>query len=197
LQVINHLIDGKPLYKASPNVGGALVNPTLLVMHFTASGVGARGDADFLSNPNAKASAHVVVGETGDYYQIVPFNKKAWHAGVSSWKGKNNCNDYSIGIEVDNWGIVTKKPDGTFQSWTKAPVDASRVVHLKNKRGVDAYWQTYTDIQLAKVGEITKAILAAYPSIKEIVGHEDVAPGRKTDPGPAFPLARFQSLLTH
>lgn len=192
MTITNHIYGGS-LYKTSPNHGGALQSPTLLVMHFTASG-GGKQAADYLSNPAAKASAHIVVGESGDTYQIVPFNVKAWHAGVSTWRGRPNCNDYSIGIEIANWGGLAKRADG-FYSWTGVKIDPARVLHAKNKLGVDGYWETYPETQLKKVEDLTKEILAAYPSIREIVGHEDVAPVRKTDPGPAFPLDRYKALI--
>lgn len=194
MEIKNHLIP-QGLYQQSPNTSGPLVQPTLLVMHYTASGLGGEGDAKHMCNPAAKASAHVVVDAAGKMFQIVPFNKKAWHAGVSIWRGKKNCNDYSIGIEVDNWGILTKRGDGSFASWTGTPVPANQVIHAKNKRGIDGYWQAYPEAQLRAVQELTEAILEAYPSIREVVGHEDIAPGRKTDPGPAFPLQRYANLV--
>jgi N-acetylmuramoyl-L-alanine amidase CwlA len=87
--------------KPSPNHGGPLDGPTLLVMHYTVSGAGAKGVADYFTSPAANASAHIVVGRDGDIRQVVPFNVKAWHAGKSVWRGRSNCNDYSIGIEID------------------------------------------------------------------------------------------------
>ena len=118
MQIDNHKLN-PGWYKQSPNIGGALNNPTLLVMHFTASGgTGPTGDADYFLKPAAKASAHVVLGRDGEIRQVVPFNRKAWHAGKSIWRGKPNCNDFSIGIEIDNWGKLTKAQDGQTKSWT-------------------------------------------------------------------------------
>jgi N-acetylmuramoyl-L-alanine amidase len=194
MRVQNHkLVDH--WYKQSPNVGGALVNPTLLVIHFTASGgAGAKGDADYMSGKAAKVSAHVCVGRDGSVFQIVPFNQKAWHAGQSIWRGRRNCNDYAIGIEVDNWGKLVKGADGRLRSWTKEVIPPADGVFLKHKNETSAtWWELYSQPQMEALQEVAKAILAAYPSIKEIVGHDDIAPGRKVDPGPAFPMARFIS----
>src|SRR3990167_4747950 len=180
----------------SPNSGGALVKPTLLVIHYTASGgATGKGDADFFLRPQAKASAHFVVGRSGDIAQVVECNRRAWHAGVSSWKGRGNCNDFSIGIEVDNWGWLSKKASGTFTSYTGAVIPADEVVESrhKNKGCPYQYWEEYPYEQIQSVIALAKAILAAYPSITDIVGHEDIAPGRKIDPGPAFPWTHFSA----
>lgn len=195
MRIENHRL--VPGWKSlSPNHGGALAAPRLLVMHFTASGgSGPLGDADYFLKPAAKASAHVVVGRDGAIAQVVPFNVKAWHAGKSIWRGVPNCNDYSIGIEIDNWGKLVRTADGQVRSWTGEIVDAARSVHLVHKHeAAPAYWEQYGETQLRAVVELTRLLLDAYPSIEEIVGHDDIAPGRKVDPGPAFPMSRFASL---
>jgi N-acetylmuramoyl-L-alanine amidase len=196
VQIVNHKLN-PGWYKQSPNIGGALNNPTLLVMHFTASGgSGPGGDADYFLNPAAKASAHVVLGRDGMTKQVVPFNRKAWHAGKSIWRGKANCNDFSIGIEVDNWGKLVRSGDGQIRSWTGELVDGSRAASLVHKHETGAcLWEIYNENQLVALVDLTRLILGAYPSIKEIVGHDDIAPKRKVDPGPAFPMSRFASLV--
>lgn len=196
MQITNHKLDG--CWKGpSPNSGGALTNPTILVMHFTASGgAGPQGVRNYFLNPAAKAAAHVIVGRDGTVEQVVAFNVRGWHAGKSIWRGKPNCNDFSIGIEIDNWGALTKTEDGKFRSYTKAVVPPALVTQARHKfDGVMRYWEIYEEKQLDALTEVTRAILAAYPSIKEIVGHDDIAPGRKSDPGPAFPMSRFTSLV--
>lgn len=195
MQITNHRLN-PGWHGASPNVGGALAKPTLLVMHFTASGrPGPEGDANYFLRPEAKASAHIVVGRNGKVLQVVPFNVKAWHAGKSIWRGVPNCNDYSIGIEIDNWGKLTRTADGQVRSWTGEVIDPGRAVELTHKHeSRPCLWEQYSEAQLNAVVAVTRLILAAYPTIKEIVGHDDIAPGRKTDPGPAFPMSRFQGL---
>ena len=106
-----------------------------------------------------KVSAHFLIRRDGELIQFVPCEKRAWHAGVSSWRGRDRCNDFSIGIELE---------------------------------GTDA--TPFEDVQYARLVELTHALEARYP-IVDRVGHSDIAPGRKTDPGLCFDWARYRSLL--
>jgi AmpD protein len=98
-----------------------------------------------------KVSAHLLIRRDANIRQYVPFNQRAWHAGISSYQGRENCNDYSIGIELE--GSVK---------------------------------QDYTEQQYQRLAEVVRVLLANYPRLAKhhIVGHSDIAPGRKTDPGP-------------
>ncbi len=109
-----------------------------------------------------RVSAHVVIRRSGEIVQYVPFQQRAWHAGQSCFDGREQCNDFSIGIELE---------------------------------GCDD--QPYTDAQYRGLTETARAIMVAYPaiSVQRIVGHCDIAPGRKTDPGPAFVWQHFHDLL--
>jgi len=111
-----------------------------------------------------RVSAHALVRRDGEIVQYVPFPQRAWHAGQSSWAGRERCNDFSIGIEIE---------------------------------GTDA--SPYEPAQYAAVAQLIVELCRAYPSlsIDRVVGHSDVAPGRKTDPGIAFdwPLLRSQVRL--
>ena len=90
----------------SPNQGGPIV-PEYLVIHYTAGRSGASSARHFL-DPEAKASAHIVLDRSGKIWQLVPFRRKAWHAGISAWAGRHGLNGFSIGIEIDNAGKLTK-----------------------------------------------------------------------------------------
>ena len=150
----DHLLyrDGKPVnWRRSPNVG-RLITPTLIVIHYTGAN-GLEGALSWLCATKSKVSAHLVVAKDGEVYQLVPFNRAAWHAGRSSYNGRHGVNNFSIGIE--NVGLVDVWPD--------AQVEANRAV--------------------------IAALCEAY-AIEDVVGHEDVAPGRKTDPGPRYPWDR-------
>lgn len=185
-------------YIPSPAQSGTFrAPPTLLVMHYTASGGTAEGDANHFANqPRGGVSAHIILGRQGELFQSVPFTNVAHHAGQSSWRGQSRCNGFSIGIEIDNWGILTRREDGSYRSWTNTVVDPSNVIKATHKNGgPESYWETFPPEQIEVLAELTKAILKAYPSIKDIVGHDDIAPGRKVDPGPAFPMRRFENLL--
>ena len=109
-----------------------------------------------------KVSSHLLIERSGRIKQFVPFNMRAWHAGVSQFEKRDCCNDYSIGIELE----------GTDET-------------------------EYTDEQYDVLQQISKLLMATYPSIinKNIVGHCDIAPGRKTDPGKSFDWQRFKAKL--
>ncbi|MEL6950818.1 MAG: 1,6-anhydro-N-acetylmuramyl-L-alanine amidase AmpD [Pseudomonadota bacterium] len=108
-----------------------------------------------------EVSAHVLVRRDGSLVQFVPFGQRAWHAGQSVFRGRERCNDFSVGIELE---------------------------------GTDTL--AYSDAQYAVLAALIAALRAAYPTLTAapIVGHSDIAPGRKTDPGPAFDWARLDTL---
>jgi len=107
-----------------------------------------------------RVSAHLLIDRAGAVTQYVPFQQRAWHAGVSEYRGRPACNDFSIGIELEGADDVP-----------------------------------YTPEQYAALAAAIRALLVAYPSLDRdrIVGHSDVAPGRKTDPGLSFDWARLRA----
>ncbi len=109
-----------------------------------------------------RVSAHLLIRRDGTLLQYVPFTQRAWHAGVSCFEGRANCNDFSIGIELE---------------------------------GADA--TPYCDAQYQALVPVVRGLMRAYPRITRprIVGHCDIAPGRKTDPGPAFDWPRLRAQL--
>ncbi|OOF66970.1 1,6-anhydro-N-acetylmuramyl-L-alanine amidase AmpD [Rodentibacter sp. Ppn85] len=107
-----------------------------------------------------RVSAHCLIDRHGIITQYVNFNDRAWHAGISSFEGRERCNDFSIGIELEG----------------------------SNE-------QPFTDAQYESLQRLTKCIMAAYPNITQnrIVGHSDISPGRKIDPGQYFDWERYLS----
>ena len=107
-------------------------------------------------------SAHLLIERDGRVTQFVPFEQRAWHAGVSSYFGRENCNDFSIGIELEGTDDIP-----------------------------------YTDQQYQVLVSVSSAIMSHYPLItpQRVVGHCDIAPGRKTDPGDSFDWARYLQQL--
>lgn len=172
--------------RATPNVGGALVKPTLLVMHYTAGQSGS-GAISWLCDKRAKASAHLVVDMDGTVTQLAPFNRQTWHAGKSAWRGRSGCNAFSIGIEMVNPGWLKKRESGQYVDTNGKAVSPNLVEFLKGQ-----YWMAYPSAQIEAAVAVAQAIVEAY-GIKEIAGHSDIAPKRKIDPGPAFPMASFVS----
>lgn len=106
-----------------------------------------------------RVSAHFLIGRDGALTQFVSCARRAWHAGASSWRGREQCNDFSVGVELE---------------------------------GTDAL--PYEDAQYEVLARLTRALRHRYP-IEDLAGHQDIAPGRKTDPGPAFDWARFRHLV--
>lgn len=197
VKVLKHKlqVDGDAVpYVSSPNVGGAL-SPRFLLIHYTASGPAA-DIPNYFAKKSSKVSAHIVIDRTGRVTQCVPFNVVGWHAGKSSWQdAKGNqligLNSYAIGIEIENWGPLKRTASGTWVSWTKSEVDGNKVIEAKHKFGEpDCGWETFTEEQIESAVAVGKAICGAYP-IEQIIGHDDVSPGRKSDPGPAWNMQSY------
>jgi AmpD protein len=109
-----------------------------------------------------QVSAHFFIARTGTLMQFVSVLERAWHAGTSSFEGVDNCNNYSIGVELEGCDDIP-----------------------------------YTDAQYVALIDLTHKLQAMFPQItrQRIVGHEQIAPGRKTDPGPAFDWTRYLTAL--
>jgi len=165
-----------------------------IVLHYTA-GRSALSSAKYLVKPNVKASAHLVVGKEGEIYQLVPFDTISWHAGKSSYKGRSGFNKYSIGIELDNAGPLTKS--GTqYMTWFGESRQAEEVIEAKQRNEASPrFWERYTKAQIEAVEQVCEVLAEKYPAIDSILGHEEIAPGRKLDPGPAFPLDKLRNVL--
>lgn len=186
----------------SPNGGGPL-RARWLVMHYTADG--GNTAVDWFKDPASSASAHLVISREGRITQMMAFNRVANHAGKSEWKGVIGLNRHSIGIEMVNYGKLFRHPtrgwlryweqkDGTYK-WIGPAVPESELL-LDGERVINGQrlahaWQRYTDAQVAAAFDAARAIVAAY-GLEDVVGHEEISPGRKTDPGPAFGIAKFR-----
>lgn len=140
----------------------------------------------------SKASAHYVIDRDGSVVQMVMDENRAWHAGVSSLNGIKNVNDFSIGIELVNWGIIQKK-DNKYYAW---PKNYNRIYDEK-ELGIpieidNVLWAPYPDIQIKSCIDLCGELRIKYPDITSdrIVGHMHIAPSRKQDPGPLFPFDR-------
>jgi len=109
-----------------------------------------------------RVSSHLLIRRDGEIVQFVPFHKRAWHAGVSQYLGRDVCNDFSIGIEME---------------------------------GTD--FEPFEEVQYKVLKDVIQVLLKTYPSLKSdaITGHENIAPGRKTDPGPYFEWDKLRNLI--
>jgi AmpD protein len=167
-------------HSSSPNFGPrpANVEPELLVIHnisLPPGEFGGRCIEQFFTNcldwqeheyfaqlEGIEVSSHLLIRRTGELVQFVALQDRAWHAGKSCYQGREECNDFSIGIELE---------------------------------GTDC--QPYADEQYSTLAAVTTLLLREIPQMnaKAIVGHSDIAPGRKTDPGPAFDWQRYGSSI--
>lgn len=191
----------------SKDVGGPLTDLRFIVMHYTAGGSGAASRDYMMKSPSEKArvlgaskkvyaSAHIVVDRDGTVWQIVPFNLKARHAGTSQWKGLTSLNRYAIGIEIANYGWLDKQGDGSYKRSDTPRFQAENVTIAPMPNGTEIKgWENYASEQLDAVERVTRALLDKYPSISQVLGHQEIAPRRKFDPGPAFPMQGFRNLL--
>ncbi len=129
-----------------------------LVLHYTGMQTGAAA-IERLCDPAAKVSSHYVVEEDGTVYRLVEEASRAWHAGVSFWRGASGLNDRSIGIEIVNPG----------HEWG---------------------YRAFPRVQMAAVLDLCRGIISNHPiPARNVVGHSDIAPDRKRDPGELFPWA--------
>ena len=204
MRIENHrLLDCR--YRESPNRSGG-ITPLFIVLHSTGT-FSIESAIDILCDPTREnpVSAHVVVDWNGDMTQLVPFNEKAWHAGESAYATRErtftNLNTLSIGVELVNPGWFLRGVDGAFLHAGVQPCPESAlapfpvIVEGRLPEGINALWTGYPETQMEIVEELVRALLVAYPGIQYIVGHDEIAPKRKVDPGPAFPMARIRALL--
>lgn len=173
---------------------GKLKNPNTIVIHYTASN-NKNSVIHTLYESSKQVSAHFVVDQKGTVTQLLPLNKIGWHAGRSRLGNRIGINKYSIGIEIVNPGFLTQKSDGNFATWYNQNIPKENAIQLKHKNeDKERFWHTYTEAQINSVFELCDAICDNF-TIEHIVGHDDISPGRKLDPGPAFPLDKIQSNL--
>ncbi len=197
MKIIDHQLyrdDGAPYpFKPSPNTGSKLQTPYYVVIHYTA-GPNANHAVNWLTNPASGASAHLVIGRDGAIAQLVRFDTIAWHAGTSSWDGLSGLNKYSIGIELDNAGPLSRVGD-QWAAWFCNTYSNDQVIEAvhKNRTALQG-WQMYTPEQLFTALKVCMLLVEHY-QLRDILGHDDIAPQRKTDPGPAFPMESFRSRL--
>lgn len=143
--------------------------PNLIIVHYTGTKTADEAAAYYLNqttDPNAgPISPHYMIDGDGTIYQFVQDDKRAWHAGVSEWKGEKDINSHSIGIELVNEGEFANYPP-------------------------------FEDAQLKSLVTLCTDLQQRFNiSAADVIGHDDIAPGRKKDPGPSFPWKEFRAKL--
>lgn len=194
MKIINHRLhhdDGTPYpFRSSPHTGPE-IRPRWLVMHYTAS-ANAEGAISWFQNPTSKVSAHIVIARDGTITQCVPFNRKANHAGVSSWKGIKGLNSHTIGIELDGYGYLGNAGPGKWKFGSKSIPDSDVVVATHKCGKPHGGWPRYPQAQMDAALELAKLLVKEY-KLEDVIGHDDISPVRKQDPGPAFPMDAFRA----
>ena len=198
LRVDNHRIVGdNTIQISSANVGGPFEgpNPDTIILHFT-DGHTLETAINTLCDREKQVSAHVVVGRDGALVQLVAFDQIAWHAGQSGWGERTQFNRYSLGIEVQNAGKLEKR-DGRYRSSLDQECPPHEVCEAVHRNQVEpCFWHAYPAVQLTVVESLCRLLVATY-QIHHILGHEEIAPHRKIDPGPAFPLDQLRHRLLY
>jgi len=195
MQIKNNLLfndDGSQVsFTSTPNKRGAFT-PQYLVIHYTAVTT-FESTLNHFQNPNADASAHLLIGRDGCITQFAPFNIVTFHAGKSQWKGLVGLNEFAIGIELVNGGRLVKSGDKFVCPVDQKRIPDSEVIVATHKNETQpAAWHQYTAEQLETLIAIATLLVKTY-NLKDVVGHDDIAPIRKSDPGPAFPMSSVRS----
>ena len=130
--------------------------------HLFAGDLPPNAHPSFRDTATLRVSAHAVIRREGTITQYVPFGMRAWHAGQSQYQGRNGCNDFSVGIELEGTDVIP-----------------------------------YTDAQYESLAALIEALTSTYSTLstERMTGHSDIAPGRKTDPGPVFDWPRLRKML--
>lgn len=187
-----HKLEGVPFYQTQ-NFGMSM-EPEAIVLHYS-SGRNLMSTVRWFQSTESRSSAHVIIGRDGKIAQMVPFNVSALHCGMSSLNGKEKCNQFTIGIELCNWGKLSYR-NGMYYTAANTAVHEQDVVAIQHKFSQNKlmYWEKYTEDQVLACIDVCKRIVEKYPKIKLLVGHDDVAypQGREVDPGPALDMSRIR-----
>ena len=177
-------------FRQTPNVSPSKsIVPSLIVIHYTASD-SFSGTIAHCCSPASKVSYHLIIDRDGSVCQLANFAQRAWHAGMGHWNGITDINSHSVGIGLINWGLLLPNADGRMFAWPQQYTQPITSNHSyvarahKHTPHKTQYWDTYPAAQLASLKYVVNLLVNEYP-IYCAVGHDDVAPGRKVDPGPA------------
>jgi N-acetylmuramoyl-L-alanine amidase len=195
----------KIVISKSPNAR-EIIDPDYLIIHYTAGDTASSAINWFMNtkdNPQMIA-AHIVLDRDGTITQLVPFNRRANHAGSSIWDGVEHFNYHSIGIEIVNPGYCEKLADGSFrrkvsntQYQTYPKAKAADILETNHKHKFWAsndnkHWFSFPAAQLQALYSLSRTLMAHYQLVT-VLGHDDISPLRKPDPGPCFPWKDFKT----
>jgi N-acetylmuramoyl-L-alanine amidase len=180
-------------FRPTPNKSGA-ITPEVIVLHDTAGRLDGVSSVDWLCDKAARASAHFVLGRAGEVTQLAPTNIATWHAGASRYDGRPNVNGFSVGIEIVNPGILQASAGGKAKAWFGTLFDVAEfgIEARTTPEHGSGLWMPYTEAQIEVVIGLCVALVATYPTIRDITTHWAISPGRKVDTNPLFPLAQVR-----
>ncbi|MDX8354336.1 N-acetylmuramoyl-L-alanine amidase [Cognatiyoonia sp. IB215182] len=196
MKFLCHKLQGVPFNLARHRRGK--ITPIIVVIHDTGSSLGHGNAARYLEDNSAKTSVHFIIERNGGVEQQVPTNVGANHAGRSHYHGLDGANDFSIGIELVNAGRMTKgaRPN-TARAWFKTEFDIAEygIQFIKTPEHGAAWWMDYTTEQLDALMHLLEALFDYVPTLKDIVTHWYISPGRKVDTNPLFPLESIKARI--
>nr|WP_319516083.1 N-acetylmuramoyl-L-alanine amidase [uncultured Cohaesibacter sp.] len=196
----NHMLytnEAPVAFERSPNQSGDFA-PRGIILHDTAGRLEKGNAVNWFLKPEAKASAHLTIERDGSVTQQVAFNRRAWHAGKSCYRGEEGVNAFAFGIEMVNLGRCNKLRDGSIQPWFKGDyrdgTDGLHFAFAASRAHGKGWWLDYTAAQIRTVTAIAQSLIEKY-QLSFIAGHWEIAPGRKIDPNPLFPLEPLRNAL--
>ncbi len=202
MRLENHRIAGIQ-FRAAHYTGGT-ITPTIVILHDTAGRLEKGNSAAYLASANpGKVSVHFVIERDGTIEQQVLTNRRANHAGQSSYHGRNSCNEFSIGIELVNPGKMAPVQGvdelGFYARawWGQNFADDAdcELSSIKTREHGEGVWMDYTPWQIASLLDLLESLFDGIPTLKDITTHWYVSPGRKVDTNPLLPLDHIRARI--
>lgn len=196
MRIKNHRIDGLTFLKSV--FTGETISPEIVVLHDTAGRLDQGNSARYLaSNNTAKASVHFVIERDGEIVQLVPTNRKANHAGDSSYHGKKWCNGFSIGIELVNPGKMTRASATHALAWwgERFDIEGHGIREMTTPQHGHGLWMPHSEEQIDALLDLLTVLFRDIPSLKDITTHWFISPGRKVDPNPTLATSQLRAMI--
>ena len=196
MRIKNHLVQGLTYQKA--HYIGEVITPEIVILHDTAGRLEKGNTAAYLASANtAKASVQFVIELDGTVIQQVPTNRRANHAGASSFNGRSGCNAFSIGIELVNPGRMTRVSDTQALTWwgQQLAINLYGIREITTREHGSGLWMPHTEAQITALIELLEVLFRDIPTLKDITTHWYVSPGRKVDTNPLLPLEEIRARI--
>lgn len=196
MRIVNHRVKGLTFQKA--HYTGEVITPEIVILHDTAGRLAKGNSAAFLASANtAKASVHFVIERDGSIVQQVPTNRRANHAGASSYNGRSGCNAFSLGIELVNPGLMTRWSDTMALAWwgEQLAVNLYGIREVTTKEHGRGLWMPHAQEQIEALIRLLEVLFRDVKSLRDITTHWYVSPGRKVDPNPLLPLDAIRARI--